>query len=174
LRIKYIPKLALLICCVSAIACVQNPAKKKPQKKGVEYNSYTEQIVENHLILRDKIQNLKDSIAWYPDSVLVKKIHEIAREIDLERETYSLEQATNRKDTMLFMLNDRIYNNYLERLTVGLIEEHNLLTHTEIEEKNTTIDSLRKVYTTEDSLAVLYFNQFTDSIDIEINTYNYE
>jgi hypothetical protein len=157
LTIKSILKPVLLILLGSIAACI------KPEKKGVEYNSYTEQIVENHLLIKEKIQSFSDSLPNYTDTAsFFQNLHPLIMES--EKMLMGQPKPVTHKDSLLFAADSRINNFYqktihqdfaeLFRAYSGVIPEHLV---------QQTIDSISQEIKQEDYNASTYFNSLLDT-----------
>ncbi len=161
MKIKFIPKLALLIYCASTVACTLNPTKKEPEKKGVEYNSYTEQIVENHLLVREIVRDMSQDAQNLTDSAYQEKMYKLMITVDSISIAYSLDSMQTREDSLAIALGNRLYANYFKAITQDLNIINQLVNDGNNQSK---IDSIRNDYLLEDSIARHQFNLNMDSI----------
>ena len=159
MKTNYILKLVLLIFLGSIVACV----KPKPKEKGVEYNAYTEQIVENHLLLRDKLQKFTDSLPLYTDSsTFFEKLHPLL--IEGEEHLRTSPTPISHKDSLLFAAESRVNNFYIgviHRDFAELFKSYSGYYPQTV--ANYKIDSIKLAMKTEDYAARSYFNSLLDS-----------
>ena len=170
MKIKYIPKAALLILFASLIfGCVKKPEDKK---KEMEFNSYTEHVVENHHLIREKMKPFADSIdlyAKYRD--FTKYMEPLLMEVDeIIRKNDSLE-AKSHKDSLVFAMSSRLISNYWGMLSRDFLEIYFIVDQNKANEERHKIDSIITRYMENDRVAVKYFNQYLDSTHIPLKPF---
>ena len=159
MTIKFIQRLALLILLGSSVACL------KPKEKGVEYNSYTEKITENHRLIREEIQLFSDTISSLRDTAsFLKRLGPVFKTMG----EYQFSQPIPRihTDSILFAASMRLNNRYhyiLNEDFRGLFEIYIKPNPSEVDKQKS--DSIYNAIIEEDSDAVRNFNLFAkDSI----------
>ena len=137
--------------------------KPKPKEKGVEYNSYTEQIVENHLLLRQNIQNFSDSIHLFTDSMVFMQKHQELVE-NMDRLLKQRPTPLSHKDSLVYAASEGITNGYFETVGNTYYEIFSLY---QTESRDSKVqeqkDSLLRLIREKDNIPVKYFNGLTDS-----------
>lgn len=146
-----ISKKALLICCVSLAACAPHPEGREPDKKGEEYNSYTEQIVENHRILREQMYDLREEAFNMADTLFDRKADSLMLRIDSIRREHPLEDMETRNDSLLVALGGSIFEAYHKMIAEDLRHINRMSTYPD--ENKAAIDSLLNLIKIEDSTA---------------------
>ncbi|MBT8326970.1 MAG: hypothetical protein KJP21_04560 [Bacteroidia bacterium] len=130
----------------------------------MEYNSYTEHIVENHLLIREKMKPYVDSVEILSKNhTFLQRVGPVLYEVeDIIKRNESLNVPT-RKDSLLYAISTGLIFNYREMINKDFIEIHSVVNTRSVEEQNRTIDSLKTKFFEYDKRAVKHFNEKLDS-----------
>lgn len=161
MKIKFIPKQALLICCVSILAC-NNQSETKVETEIPVATFSKEEVVANHLSIRDKIEQVT-MVVHEEDSVFMNTLEPFLFEVDITQKEYGLEMAITREDSIFIVQSDRLYRNYTAGVGFAMLELHELAKNLDDQTYQHKSDSLKSIYRSEDSIATYYFNQSLDS-----------
>ncbi len=92
----------------------------KPEKKGVEHNHYLDQVAQNHLIIREKLQEFNNKLPAYRDTAsFFDELYPMMLEIDDMMAAAGTPELNNRADTLADASSGRLLNDYS-----SLINEH--------------------------------------------------
>ena len=153
MKTKYISVPALLILFASFYACAP-----KPEEKGVETNHIEEQITQNHLIIREKIQGFNQQVPELRDSQsFFQGVIKILPSIDSIMMTSPRPESVTASDSLIRQSSDRLFMNYQDILHKHYIELFSIY-HQAGEELTTEeqmrTDSIWTAITTNDRYAV--------------------
>ncbi len=160
-------KLVLLTLLGSSISCSQKP---KPEKKGVGYNSYTEQVIENHRLYRERIQTFADSIQYYQDTAaFFNNLHPILLGLDEFIVKNGELKPLTRKDSLVFSMAQRLTSNYSNIVLKDFNELFSLYVADSLDANEIPIaDSIVRHYLKEDKEAIKYFNLYNNDSTMQL------
>lgn len=85
----------------------------KPEKKGVEHNHYLDQITQNHLVIREKIQDFNKKLPNYRDTAsFFEDLYPMMLEIDQIMATAGAADLSTRADTLADASSNRLFTDY--------------------------------------------------------------
>ncbi|MFY0643469.1 MAG: hypothetical protein JXR19_03305 [Bacteroidia bacterium] len=153
MKTKFISVPALLILFASIQACMP-----KPEKKGVETNHYEEQITQNHLIIREKIEGFNKQIPQLRDSQsFFQGVITILPVIDSIMFNSPRPEPITASDSVYSQSSQRLFMNYQELLHKHYIElfsiYHNAGDELNVQEQM-KVDSIWEFVMTNDKYAV--------------------
>lgn len=136
----------------------------KPEKKGVENNHYLEQIAQNHLILREEIQQFGGQIPYFRDSAeYFEAFSPFMMRMDSIMFSIPNDSLLTQADSFVVSLNERLYSEYAQVIHIKFRELHHIYKDagdTLSEEEQAKVDSIWRYIDSIDEQSRATFKQY--------------
>lgn len=154
MKIKHTLKQVLLISFASLFSSCLLPGK---EEKGIGYNSYTEKIEKNHLLIREQISEMSENIYNYKDTgVFLDGIETLMMSFE-EGISDTSSVPVTRQDSLIYASDMQLNHSYQEIIMENFREMFHAINQETID--SAAIDSIKNSYLTRDKHALTYFKK---------------